>query len=264
MKATANKGYVFAGWYEDDDYTVPYDSSVTDYRNPSYSYTVGEEDKTFYARFVPVAEDANLNLSVNGVAVSAGDDPLKSFVAEGDTCWQIAVDSSSLPKVSVKGLPAGMKFTAKALTVKATKTEPAYNVPANAIYGTSSKPGVYTVTVKLTNTTVKKAIEKKFTIEVPNFTAADHLFRNDGEYYIANDVGDKYSIYVGVMDYNLPKLRLNGAGSLKITGLPAGLKYNAGAGTIEGVATKDGNYTVYLTVGKLVSTFTIEVKPLPD
>ena len=113
LKATPNKGYVFAGWYLDAGCAVPCDSSLTDYRNPSYSYTVGEEDKTFYARFVPVSEDTNLNLTVDGVAISPDDDPLKSFVTEGDTCWQIAVDSLSIPKVSVKGLPAGMKFTDK-------------------------------------------------------------------------------------------------------------------------------------------------------
>ena len=125
-------------------------------------------------------------------------------------------------------------------------------------------PDYATVTVKLTNTTVKKAIEKKFTIEVPNFTAADHLFREDGEYYIANDVGEKYSMYVGVTEFELPKIRLNGSGTVKVSGLPSGLKYNVGMGAIEGIATKEGNYTVSLTVGGLVSTFTIEVKPLPD
>ena len=125
-------------------------------------------------------------------------------------------------------------------------------------------PDYATVTAKLTNTTVKKAIEKKFTIEVPNFTAADHLFREDGEYYIANDVGEKYSMYVGVTEFELPKIRLNGSGTVKVSGLPSGLKYNVGMGAIEGIATKEGNYTVSLTVGGLVSTFTIEVKPLPD
>ena len=87
---------------------------------------------------------------------------------------------------------------------------------------------------------------------------------HEASYNIANDVGDKYSMYVGVTEFELPKIRLNGAGTLKVSGLPSGLKYNAGTGAIEGIASKAGNYTVSLTVGGLVSTFTIEVKPLPD
>ena len=261
LKATANRGFVFAGWRD-----VDYDEwlyGAQDYRSPSLSYIMTDSDKEIEAIFVPAEEDSDIVLYVDGDEITA-DASDNNFIADGTTILPLEMDSISIPKAVVTGLPAGMKFTAKALTVKATKADAAYDVPANAIYGTPTKPGLYTVTVKLTNTTIKKAIEKKFTIEVPNLTAADHLFRDDGEYYIANDVGDKYSIYVGVTEFDLPKIRLNSSGTVKVSGLPAGLKYNAGTGVIDGIATKDGNYTVHLTVGKLVSTFTIEVKPLPD
>ena len=261
LKATANRGFVFAGWWD-----VNYDDwlyGAQDYRSPSLSYIMTDSDKEIEAIFVPAEEDSDIALYVDGDEITA-DASDNNFIADGTTILPLQMDSISIPKAVVTGLPAGMKFTAKVLTVKATKTEAAYDVPANAIYGTPTKPGLYTVTVKLTNTTVKKAIEKKFTIEVPNLTAADHLFRDDGEYYIANDVGEKYSMYVGVTEFELPKIRLNGAGTVKVSGLPAGLKYNAGTGAIEGIASKAGNYTVFLTVGGLVSTFTIELKPLPD
>ena len=263
LKATANKGYVFAGWYEDESFETPCDSSITDYRNPSYAYAMGNVDKIFYARFEPVDVDTILDLTVDGIAVVQGDDPLKSFVVGSVTNMPLAVESLSLPKIAIAGLPAGLKFTAKPIYKKGSKKE--IETPANSIYGTPTKPGVYTVTVKLTNTTVKKAIEKKFKMEVPNFTAADHLFRDDGEFYIANEPGDKYSMYVGVKEFDLPKIRLKSSSdTLKVTGLPTGLKYVPGTSSIEGIATKEGIYTVYLTVGKLVSTFTIEIKPLPD
>ena len=261
LKATANRGFVFAGWWDvnGDDWLY----GAQDYRSPSLSYIMADSDKEIEAIFVPAEEDSDIALYVDGNEITSNVND-NNFVAEGTTILPLQMDSISIPKAAVSGLPAGMKYTDKALTVKATKTEDAYNVPANAIYGTPTKPGLYTVTVKLTNTTIKKAIEKKFTIEVPNFTAADYLFRDDGEYYIANDVGEKYSMYVGVTEFELPKIRLNGSGTLKVSGLPLGLKYNAGTGAIEGIASKEGNYTVSLTVGGLVSTFTIEVKPLPD
>ena len=65
----------------------------------------------------------------------------------------------------------------------------------------------------------------------------------------------------------MPSLELN-RGTLAVSGLPAGLKYDAASGRITGVATKPGVYTVTLTVtdgkAKYVSTITIVVEALPD
>lgn len=66
----------------------------------------------------------------------------------------------------------------------------------------------------------------------------------------------------------LPALTVrNAADRLTLSGLPAGLKYNAKTGRIVGPATKVGTYTVKATVksgrASYVSTFTVEVKPLP-
>ena len=54
-------------------------------------------------------------------------------------------------KIAVKGLPSGVKFTAK--DVKATAKSAA--VPANSIYGTPTKSGVYAATVTVTPTDKK-------------------------------------------------------------------------------------------------------------
>ena len=55
---------------------------------------------------------------------------------------------------------------------------------------------------------------------------------------------------------------------LAVSGLPAGLKYDAKTGKITGIATKASTYTVTLTVtdgkAKYVSTITVEIKSLPD
>ncbi len=267
---------VFAGWYE---YGGPIVSSV-DYRTPSLPYIMGEESyQEVYAKFVTVQEDSNIGLEIYEdfkYAQIAGIPPRfeitsnpgdVSLVARGSNLFVLDIESHSLPKVTVSGLPAGMRFTAKELTVKATKTEDAYDVPANAIYGTPTKPGLYTVTVKLTNVTVKKAIEKKFTIEVPNFTAANGYFADD----LDNGVGKKSALTVGVSNIEefLPRLNLKSTtAKLSVSGLPTGLKYDAKLGKITGIPTKAGSFTVTLTVTegglKYVSTITADVQALPD
>ena len=258
LKATANKGYVFAGWYKDAGFATPCDSTVTDYRNPSYAYTMGASDKMFYARFVPTASDMELALRVAGKAVPT------TFTVSEYKQLALEVESLSLPKISVKGLPAGMKFTAKAIYRKGSKTE--VETPANTIYGAPTKPGMYKVSVSISNTTVRKAIVKEFTIEVPNLTGANGYFAAD----IDNGIGKKCVLSVGIsnIDDFLPSLKLNRNVKLAVSGLPAGLKYDAKTGKITGTATKAGVYTVTLTVTdgkeKYVSTITIEVEALPD
>jgi PKD repeat protein len=127
---------------------------------------------------------------------------------------------------------------------------------------------LYTVKVTATNAsaTGKNAVVGQFTIEVPNFTAANGYFVDD----LYNDVGEKYTLSVGIsnIDDFLPRLELNRDVKLAVSGLPTGLKYDAKTGKITGVATKAGIYTVTLTVTdgkeKYVSTITIEVEALPD
>lgn len=163
------------------------------------------------------------------------------------------VSSLSLAKLTVAGLPTGLKYDAKTMTIS----------------GKATKPGLYTVKVTATNAsaTGKNAVVGQFTIEVPNFTAANGYFVDD----LYNDVGEKYTLSVGIsnIDDFLPSLELNNATvKLAVSGLPTGLKYDAKTGKITGIATKAGIYTVTLTVTdgkeKYVSTITIEVEALPD
>lgn len=302
LKATADtkddakkgtKKSVFAGWYYsrtdgssvqdmnaqaarststtdgspvDEENLVPVGSTV-DFRTASLPYVMtAAPTTTLYAMFVTAEEDSDIALYVDGNEITSNATD-NNFVAEGTTILPLEMESISIPKAAVSGLPAGMKYTDKALTVKATKTEEAYDVPANAIYGTPTKPGLYTVTVKLTNTTIKKAIEKTFTIEVPNFTAANGYFVDN----LDNGIGKKRVLSVGItnIDDFLPSLALNSVtAKLAVSGLPSGLKYDAKTGKITGIATKPGTYTVTLTVtegkAKYVSTITIEVEALPD
>lgn len=255
LKATAKKGFVFAGWYEDEGFAIPCDSTVTDCRNPSYAYTMGGSDKVFYARFEPAASDTVLDLMVDGLSVPA------TFTVSEYKQLALEVESLSLPKISVKGLPAGMKFTAKPIYKKGSKTE--IEVQANTIYGAPKKLGMYKVSVSISNTSVKKAVVKEFTIEAPDLAAPNN--------YFVEELDKKYVLSVGIsnIDDFLPSLKLNSSeAKLVVSGLPEGLEYDAKAGKITGVATKPGIYTVKLTVtegtSKYVSTITVEIEALPD
>ena len=242
LKATPNRGFVFAGWYDADG--DPLEGDV-DFRSPSFPYTAAGEDVAVWAEFIPAAEDAALELAVDDVSYTSGTFDLT-----------LDIFSRSLPKVALSGLPPGLKFDAK----------------ANRISGTATKPGTYTVTAKLTNASVRKAVVQTFTIVVDNLTGANGLLlitdAEGSETSLMNGRGDMYTMSVGVQEFDLPVLNAANEGDkVSLSGLPAGLKYNAKTGRIEGIATKAGVYTVQAKVSSgwasYVSTFTVEVQALP-
>ena len=262
LKATAAKNCVFAGWYADSSCTEALAGSV-DHRTPSFPYVMPVRDTTVWAKFMPTTEDTGITLAIDGNEVtSAAADTV--FNTAGELTLALDVESVSVPKVTVSGLPSGLKFTAKEVLNK-DKTVLA---EANTIYGTATKPGTYVVTAKLTNTTVQKAIEKKFTIVVDNLTGANELLDvtdTDGApARLLNARGESYAITNGVVETCLPVILPAESGDkVALSGLPSGLKYNAKTGKIEGAATKAGTFTVQVKVGKAVSTFTIVSTPLP-
>lgn len=214
---------------------------------------------TFYARFVPVEEDGRLSLLVNDEPVSPDDDPLVSFTVEGETVLPILVESYSLPKISVKGLPAGMKFTAKPIYEKGSKTK--IEIPANSIYGTPTKPGIYKVAVSVSNVTVKKAVVHEFEIVVPNlesgiFTGLE--YETDSYNFESGTEVDQWSVDCTTSE---PDWKVT------VQGLPAGLKWDTKEGCITGVPTKPGAYTVTFTAKKgketEIATITLNIAALP-
>ena len=160
LKATANKGYVFSGWYDGD---------ILVSRLVSYVLTMPTNDVQMVAKFVTAKEDAvSIAASVNGMALSgtSGETPLplcETNVMTGVYLeWPVAADALSLPTVKVAGLPSGLKFAAKDIYKKGSKTE--VEIPANTIYGTPTKASavdkygdVKPSTVKVTVTTAGKS-----------------------------------------------------------------------------------------------------------
>ena len=160
LKATANAGYVFAGWYTNAACAVGQElKGYGDYRNPALSYVASEFNVDIFARFIPVEEDF-LFLAEDFLPAEIAVNTLVSNT--------VPVESASLPSVTFSGLPSGLKFYAKETFVKATKTTPAYTIPANTIYGTApkkptAKPTTVTVTVKNAG---KYAITRKYSLSV--------------------------------------------------------------------------------------------------
>ena len=127
VKATANKGYVFNGWYMGEELLT---------QAASYSFTMPETDVALYAKFVTAEEDAaSIALSVDALG---GEISPEAIISVTNMCgvalkWSVATEALSQPKVTVSGLPAGLKFTAKDIMKKGSKTE--VEIPANTVYG---------------------------------------------------------------------------------------------------------------------------------
>ena len=237
LGAKPEKNCVFAGWYDENDKPL---AGAVDYRTPSYTCVASEGVAKMTARFAMVEEDiASLKVDVDDM--ETGKDG--SVTLDLGAC----VESLSLPKIAVSGLPAGLKYDAKTLKVS----------------GKATKPGVYAVKVSATNTSVKKALVKEFRITVPNLScdALPNL----------KPAVDAYGILTAgvAMSADLVDCTPTSGWTMKVSGLPSGLKYDAKTGKIAGVPTaKAGSYTVTFTASKgkesQVATITLNVEPLPN
>ena len=191
LKATANNGYVFMGWYRGDGTLVAKTASIVIDRSAkptkdsasSTTITGITSDVTYYAVYVTAEKDAaSIGATVDGFAFGAAAESGGSTVNATNVMagvyleWPVAASALSETTVKVAGLPSGLKFTAKPITTKVTSgtgalrvTAVVTNVPANTIYGAptaASKTakdkttGLMTVTpskVKVTVTTAGKS-----------------------------------------------------------------------------------------------------------
>ena len=237
LRATAAKGYVFAGWYADSRFSTPFKGAV-DYRTPSMPYVTGTEDATIYARFVPAEEDAGISLVGEFLDFDL-------YWDDGTSELALEVESLSLPTIKVAGLPAGLKYDAKTMTIS----------------GKPTKPGTYTVKVTMSNATVKNVV-KEFRIIVPNLVSE--------KIYGLESSPDFYRFVSGVsMDESAIMPSAEEGYTLKVSGLPSGMKYDAKTGRVTGVPTKSGTYTVTVTGTKKgepteTATITVTVDGMPE
>lgn len=182
------------------------------------------------------------------------------YTADDDGSFDLALGALILskdpPTVTLKGLPAGIKYT--------TST--------GILAGKATKPGSYMVTVSAKSKSVKTPVTKDFTLVVPNL-------KDD-----AIPVADSYREMVPGVGYTVTIPEADGC---TVSGLPAGMKWTAKAvkdkalgdipaNSAYGAPTKPGSYTVYFAKttkevndqGKTVSvkhtaTSTFTVGPFP-
>jgi uncharacterized repeat protein (TIGR02543 family) len=216
LKATASKGYVFAGWWDKD-------TGERCSRAVSYPYFVSGLDRNFLADFVTEYVDTVLKVTLEDCSTAGNGWIMIDLGA--------ATESYSDPKFTVKGLPSGLKYDSK----------------TQKISGTATKPGKYKVTVTATNTTVKKptpASTAEFTLTVPNFT--------DDEIPVADEYGPFIpGVAVGPVTVSeAAGCKVTGLPSgMKWTEKPVTDKTLGviPAYSFYGTPTKPGNYTVYFT-----------------
>ncbi len=157
IKATAAKGYVFAGWYEDARLTRPATFAAGDWRKASQSIVVPEV-RYLFAKFVTVAEDkAGIALAMDGEEMRRVEDAAPYRVCT-NYCgvaveWPLEVAALSAPTVKAAGLPTGVKLVQD----KATGAYSLAGAPTAASKVDKKTGAVTPSKVKLTVTTAGKS-----------------------------------------------------------------------------------------------------------
>ena len=165
---------------------------------------------------------------------------------------------------SFSGLPTGIKYTTKLIAADTKKGTPEY--PAYSLYGTPTKAGVFAVTAtKVDPDDAKKTVKETFLWKVDPATAPTFALDTG----TAPIVDLKAQIVQGA-NQSFAITASEGA-KVTVTGLPTGLKLvqdkTTGLYTVEGVASKPGEYFVtFKTVLNGVTTvtttaFTVQANP---
>ena len=254
LSASPRSGYYFAGWYWNDDEDEPLAEGDKDYRTASQSvvFTWKMANRMangdfLCARFVTKAEDSEPYLDVESV-----------WYVDTHASWDfldLYPESLTLPKVTAKGLPAGVKLMSEGgdywLEAQVSKL----------------KPGTTVATLTLKNASGATSV-RAVRIVVPNL---------ESDFFEGLDYGDEAYVYhVGqalsgpcYVSPGLFSAAYGGFWTVSASGLPPGTKfvYRDGYGELDGVPTKAGTYTVTLTAknGSRVekATITVTIDPFP-
>jgi len=210
LKATPDKGSAFVGWYEDGELLST---------SPTFQYVAtGESDVMLMALFVAAADDF-LAIDIEEIVTL----PVYDSVDDSHAAY-FEIATGSAATVSVSGLPSGVKFDAK----------------TNSFSGAPTKKGVYYVTysAKNGNGFTRSAIQEWRIGDDPTNGDYDNIGL---DYWFDPEALE--NLYTG----DTIDLCLN----LKsISGLPTGLKFQAGSRCGSGGSCTSCSGFVYGTVSK--------------
>ena len=213
LKATAAKGFFFAGWY---DGAAPAETA-SDYRTANNTYVTMGGEANLEAVFVTAADDF---LAFDFSSILSG------FSVDEEVDVSLDVSSATAPTVTVSGLPTGLKFDAKTLKITGSpKKEGFFYVSVSA---KNASGYVFSQTIPCV---VGEPDEPALADFVDLVGSEEHLF-------VGESVGDESDIESAMLigEYSAE----DNTGVTKVTGLPAGLKC---------VTVKNGETTSYYVIG---------------
>ena len=262
ISAAALPGYKFRGWEVSEPF--PSGTAFTNYKslwrkNQTAKIKIPAGNVAYTATFVKEDEDF-LSLTVGGASAVAapGAGP---WYAEQTPSLAVPVmaDSRTYPTVTTSKLPSGTAFK-----LANSDCEYVFSVPSTA----KLPPGRTVVKVTAKNRW-GMTTNASLVVFGKNKTAANAWLTG-----IETSALEPYSMTVGITPSfaDLGIVPVKGCTIAKMTGLPAGLSWDAKKKAFTGYPTRVGTFTVTITasmkVGKRVtnkvSTITVEVTPLPD
>lgn len=245
LKATPKKGYVFSEWETTGTTDVGLDRwdlikwETGAYQNPSVKIKMPAGATKVVARFIKTGKDYIEN--------EYGDGVIDWYTVDDSEFWDQLSTGSRLVSVKASGVPKGISFARREHYLYVLRvTKASLLVPGKT----------YSVTVAV-KTASGKTRNIKIRIHAKNrTTAVDKGALTLDTYYDGYDGG--YRLRAGTK-FNWTDLGIQAADGWKITkvtGLPAGLKWNAASQKMTGVPSKKGTYTVMFTVTKGKTSYT--------
>ena len=232
IRATANAGWVFAGWYLTYDANTGVFSdkaplaNAVDWRSPAASYIVGDEDVTLYARFITPDEEGevlefDLAADFRLLAGDVDDDDRPFLTMTNVIDSVLSIESLSLPTLTVSGLPPGLTFDKNSLRLK----------------GTPTTPGVYKVQTSAKNAS-GYSFSQIFYVRVANVATA-HVEGTDYLVYYGEEMDEDIQQLFSIDD------QASSVRTVGIKGLPSGLRVAE--------ISEDGEKSLHITGAPLVT-----------
>lgn len=220
VKATANKGAGFVGWFEDGELVS---------QSASYAFEASGHDTILEAGFIPAEEDwLELRYVQSGVGYEVGQKVFPN---------QVWADSGSVATISVKGLPSGIKYDAKTRQFSGAFTKEG----THYITCTAKNANGYTHVLTMVWQVGGLWGDPYYSDKPPAWS------KECNGIGISRELWDSLKWFQTGVPVNL---KLSADGITAISGLPNGLSFDKKSYAIVGMPTKPGPYAITLQAGR--------------